>query len=190
MTIGVGVEGPSDRTFWNKVLHKYFKSTRFDVRVMKDRARLIRETPRLLEAFRDARYSAGFILVDRDDSPCPIAVVGEFEPGIQVEARKPVEERFLFICVAVRALEAWFMADEDAIRAVLEGARYSVPEDTGATNAGGQLVALWRQKYPSAAFNKIDFANRIAPKFSPRKARRHSPSFKHFWERLSNAAHQ
>ena len=53
MKIGVGVEGPSDRIFWDKLLHKSFSpAVRFDVRAMKDRARLIRSAPALLESFR------------------------------------------------------------------------------------------------------------------------------------------
>ena len=56
---GVGVEGPSDRIFWEKVLHKYFRRSRFDVRAMKTRDKLIRESPLLLETFRSAHYDAG-----------------------------------------------------------------------------------------------------------------------------------
>ena len=37
MRIGVGVEGPSDLAFWDKVLHKHFPGVRFDIRNMKDR---------------------------------------------------------------------------------------------------------------------------------------------------------
>ena len=40
MTVGVGVEGPSDRDFWDKVLHKNFPVVRFDVRNMKNKERL------------------------------------------------------------------------------------------------------------------------------------------------------
>ena len=75
MTFGVGVEGPSDYQFWHKVLHKHFRGCRFDVRNMKNRDKLIRETPKLLETFRDCHYTAGFILVDRDDDPCPGSVM-------------------------------------------------------------------------------------------------------------------
>lgn len=56
MTFGVGVEGPSDYQFWHKVLHKHFRRCRFDVRNMKNRDKLIRETPKLLDTFRDCRF--------------------------------------------------------------------------------------------------------------------------------------
>ena len=53
MTFGVGVEGPSDYQFWHKVLHKHFRGCRFDVRNMKNRDKLIRETPKLLDRLED-----------------------------------------------------------------------------------------------------------------------------------------
>ena len=51
MRIGVGVEGPSDRVFWDKVLHKHFAGVQFDIRNMKTREQLIRQTPRQLASF-------------------------------------------------------------------------------------------------------------------------------------------
>lgn len=153
---------------------------------MRDRERLIQSTPRLLEAFRDARYKAGFIIVDRDDAACPTAVIDDFDEAVRDEARKPIATRFLFVCVAVRTLESWLLADAAAINAVLPTARYSAPRETG--DASGKLGQLWRQQYPRTAFNKIDFAKRIAPKFTPGDAARHSASFKLFWERVADRA--
>ena len=39
MRIGVGVEGASDRVFWDKVLRKHFSGVHFDIRNMKSRER-------------------------------------------------------------------------------------------------------------------------------------------------------
>lgn len=74
MTFGVGVEGPSDFQFWHKVLHKHFRGCRFDVRNMKNRDKLIRETPKLLETFRyfwdmvESKARSG------RNSPCPDSI--------------------------------------------------------------------------------------------------------------------
>ena len=86
MTIGVGVEGPSDRAFWDKVLHKHFPGARFDIRNMKTRDKLIRATPRLLDSFRSRHYAAGFILVDRDRDPCIAAVLERLDEVSRKEA--------------------------------------------------------------------------------------------------------
>ena len=102
MTFGVGVEGPSDFQFWHKILHKHFRGCRFDVRNMKNRDKLIRETPKLLETFRDCHYVAGFILVDLDDDPCLASVLGLFDAAIRTAARLPDKRaRFLHVCIAI-----------------------------------------------------------------------------------------
>ena len=190
MTIGVGVEGSSDREFWKKVLRKHFSTTDFDIRNMKNKSKLIRESPALLNTFRDLHYDAGFILVDRDKHPCPTAVLNEFDELIQIEARKPVSERYLFVCVAIREMEAWLLADGDAIKVVLPKAEYAPPKETGNMGAEGKLKKLWRKQHGRIALNKIDFARQMAPRFNPRRASGHSASFKYFWNHVtSRAAH-
>jgi hypothetical protein len=182
MMIGVGVEGPSDRVFWDKVLHKHFKRAQFDIHNMKNRDKLIRETPRLLATFQDLHYSAGLILVDRDRDRCVAAVLNRFERTIRTEARKPPSERYIFVCLAVPELEAWFLADQLAVAAVLPDSGYVSPPETGNVGAEGLLKKLWRKQHGKVAFNKIDFAKRIAPKFNPTRASSRSASFQYFWQ--------
>jgi hypothetical protein len=73
-TVGVGVEGPSDFQFWNKILHKHFRGWQFDIRNMKNRDKLVRATPDLIDEFRALKRRAAFILLDRDRDPCNQAV--------------------------------------------------------------------------------------------------------------------
>lgn len=185
MIIGVGVEGPSDRHFWDKVLHKHFRGHRFDVRNMKNRGNLIRETPRLMECFRDGHYAAGFTLVDMDDDPCVTAVLGLFDDAVRAKVRSGDRSRRPFhICVAVKELESWFLADADAVRSVMPGSAWEVPEDRRPA-AKGHLRKLFKSQFGKmAAFNEIAFAKDIAPKFSPARARQHSASFCYFWGTL------
>lgn len=183
MTIGIGVEGPSDRVFWNKVLHASCRKINFDVWNMKNRPKLIRETPRLVDTFRNAHYAATFIILDRDESPCISSVLDEFEQNIRDEARKPLQDRSVFICVAIRELEAWYLADDAAIKKILPRSKYNSPSETGTLNAEKVLKVLWRQHYDTA-LNKIDFAKQIAKIFDPQKAQRHSSSFEYFWDKI------
>jgi hypothetical protein len=189
MTFGVGVEGPSDYQFWHKVLHTHFRGCRFDVRNMKNRDKLIRETPKLLDTFRDCHYAAGFILVDLDDDPCLGSVLGLFDATIREEARLPEKRsRFLHVCVVIKAIESWYLADADAINAVISGCAWQSPPDTGSV-AKGRLRTLVRSHFGrTATFNKIDFAKMMAPKFQPNRARPHSASFRYFWELLESKA--
>lgn len=189
MTFGVGVEGPSDFQFWHKVLHKHFRGCRFDVRNMKNRDKLIRETPKLLETFRDCHYTAGFILVDLDDDPCVGSVLGLFDAAIRSVARIPDKSsRFLHVCIAIKEIESWYLADADAINAVISGCAWQSPEDTCAV-AKGHLRSLVKSHLgKNASFNEIAFAKMIAPKFQPNRARPHSASFRYFWELVESKA--
>ena len=188
MTIGIGVEGPSDRAFWDKVLHKHFPGVRFDIRNMKNRDKLVRATPRLLDNFRSLHYAAGFILVDRDKDPCVAAILQRFDAAIQQEARQPEDARYLSICVAIRGFEAWLLADVTAVKTLLPGASYTVPSDTASLNPGKKLKELWQQQYGrNSSPNKIGFASMMEPQFEPGRARQHSASFTYFWSRLTAA---
>jgi hypothetical protein len=189
MTFGVGVEGPSDFQFWNKVLHKHFRGCRFDVRNMKNRDKLIRETPKLLETFRDCHYVGGFILVDLDDNPCFGSVMDLFDAAVKTAARHPDKpSRFLHVCIAIKEIESWFLADPDAINSVIPGCAWKALADTGSV-AKGKLRALMKAHMgKKASFNEIAFAKEIAPKFSPNRARPNSASFRYFWGLVESKA--
>lgn len=184
MTIGVGVEGPSDFQFWNKVLHKHFRGYHFDIRNMKNRDKLIRETPRLMESFRDCHYAAGFALVDMDDDPCVSAVLELFDETVRTTRQRAREARFFHVCVAIKEIESWFLADTAAIHAVMPSCGWEAAEDTR-TVAKGRLRKLYKAHFGKhASFNEIAFAKDIAPKFSPARALLHSESLRYFWETL------
>ena len=155
---------------------------------MKNRDKLIRETPKLFEQFKDLHYDAGFILIDRDRDPCTTVVLQQFDQSVRQEARKR-ERRWLFICVAVRELEAWFLADASAINAILPKVNYIAPQETGQAGTKSRIKELLRQQHgPDFGYNEIFFAKQIAPKFSPARAIQHSRSFRYFWERIETTA--
>lgn len=181
MTFGVGVEGPSDKHFWDKVLHKHFRGHSFDVCNMKNRDKLIRETPRLLNQFQDMHYDGGFILVDMDDDRCISTVIDLFDAATKATRKTKRDDRFLHLCVAIKEIESWYLADQEAIETVIPGCGYTAPADTG-TLAKGKLKSLIKQTVGRhASFNEVDFAKRIAPVFSPKRALNQSKSFKYFW---------
>lgn len=184
MTFGVGVEGPSDKHFWDKVLHKHFRGHSFDVCNMKNRDKLIRETPRLLNQFQDMHYDAGFILVDMDDDRCVSTVIDLFDDSIKATRIPPKDARFLHLCLAVKEIESWYLADQEAIQKVIPGSDYTAPADTGSLSKG-KLKALIKQTLGKhASFNEVDFAKNIAPAFSPKRALKQSKSFTYFWSIL------
>ena len=186
--IGVGVEGPSDQKFWRRFLRRAVPGHVFDIRNMKNRPKLIRDAPRLLTTFHDLAYSAGIIILDLDENPCVQDVRKLFDASLHKELRCPRERRYLQLCVAAKELESWFLADYEGVKKVLPKADYKLPSDTCIWGSG-KLKELWRQQYGrrSMAFNKIDFADRIAQVFSIDRAARHSASLRTAWERINIA---
>ena len=156
---------------------------------MKNRHKLISDAPRLLATFRDAGYAAGIIILDLDTNPCVEDVRSLFDEVLRREFQKAMEERYLHLCVAIKELESWFLADYEAVRRVLPAAAYKLPGNTCIWGAG-KLKELWKQQYGGrlVAFNKIDFAARIAPLFCVERAKEHSASLRTAWERIELAA--
>lgn len=187
MKIGVGVEGPSDFQFWSKVLPKHFRGWQFDIRNLKNRDKLVRATPDLIEEFRGLKRRAAIIIIDRDKDPCVQTVLSSFDPASLEAARKqPVAERFLHICVAIRKLECWYLADAQAINTVIPGVAWTPPPDTAVCNGKSEIHQLLQSRSRSPiGYNEIDFAKSIAPKFVPRRAEMNSASFHHLWRRVS-----
>ena len=187
MKIGVGVEGPSDFQFWNKVLPKHHRGWQFDIRNMKNRDKLVRATPDLVEEFRGLKRHAAVIILDRDKDPCIKAVLDTFDPAMLTEATKqPPTDRYLHIAVAIKKLECWYLADAQAINAVIPGAHWQAPPETAACNGKREIEELIRsQSKTPIGYNEIDFAKSIAPKFGPGRAEGNSASFRYFWTRMS-----
>lgn len=180
--IGVGVEGPSDKRFWDKVLQRSFAGrAAFHVRQFNNRDKLIREAPGLLNTYRDAGYKAGIILLDLDDDPCVGAVLDRFAEHVRKEFRADTRAgRFLSLCVARRELEGWYLADSEAINTVIPGSRWT-PEDSTDRLGERKLVELLRCRGRDYR-NKALFADSIALPFDPARACQWSVSFRYFWE--------
>jgi hypothetical protein len=154
---------------------------------MKNRDKLIRETPKLLDTFRDCHYTAGFVILDLDDDPCFGKVLDLFDAAIRTATRLPDKSaRFLHVCIAIKEIESWYLADSDAINAVIPGCVWRSPPDTSVVAKGRLRSLVKNQLGKNASFNEIDFAKMIAPKFQPNRARAHSASFHYFWKLIES----
>ncbi len=150
---------------------------------MKNRDKLIRETPRLMESFRDCHYAAGFSLVDMDDDPCISAVLDLFDGAVRTAAcTGDRAARSFHVCVAIKEIESWYLADATAIQALMPDCEWrEAPADTCRV-AKGRLRTLSKDHFGRhASFNEIAFAKDMAPKFRPARALPHSASFRYFW---------
>lgn len=189
LKIGVGVEGPSDQAFLEKLLHREFQGVMFDVRAVKGRTQLERQAASLINSFRSLHYPLSIILVDRDSDPCVTATVEAFDRETVTAARAPLGQRDVLICVAVVELESWYLADQEAIRQLMPDVAYSASPETGSGSAEARLRRLWRESgekgYPGGG--KIKLASAVAQRFDPERAKQHSASFAYFWDRVTAA---
>ena len=187
--IGIGVEGPSDYTFWNKVLPRYFAGAGvvFQVSVMHGRSKLISGAERLLAAFASTGCAAVFLIVDKDKDPCMTSVYDEFSGEFQTRLRSRTNQPVCRLCIADRDLESWYLADEDAMRESLGLSDYSAPTGDERVGGKGKLQKLLIEHASvGAAFNEIAIAKQISMSFRPGNAARNSASFAYFWDKLES----
>lgn len=187
--IAVVVEGASDEVFWEKVLNREFaQQCRFKVLNRKGRTRVIQSAADFVDSCRRGGYASIFFLVDLDDSPCAAAVRGLFAESVR-QAASAVEERVVHICIARREFEAWMLADEEALRAVLPNCGYHCEEPTDSIGAASKLTELLQTDRGAAVgFRKPAFARELAPYFSRQRAIQWSRSFAYFWGKITAAA--
>lgn len=185
--IAVVVEGPSDEVFWEKVLHREFAHRcRFKVIKQNGRTNVIAASSDLVESLRGAGYSAVFFVVDLDSDPCLEAVKSLFAESVRESAGGPIELRFAHLCIARREFESWLLADAAGIRAALPKVNYACTENTDVRSGKPQLKQLiYADRGPGASFREPAFAREMAPHFSPANAVQWSPSFAHFWGRMT-----
>lgn len=187
--IGIGVEGPSDREFWNRLLHRHFagETVRFEVRVMHGRTKLINSASRLLAAFGATGCRAVFLLLDKDKDRCITSVYEEFDEEFRPRLKGSSGHPLCRLCVADRELESWFMADDEAMRKVLGlSPDFAFPGGERITGKGKLQKLLTQHASIGAAFNEIAIAQRFASEFRAENAVKNSPSFAYFWNKLTS----
>ena len=155
---------------------------------MKGGDQVIQQAPELANDFRKAGYHSAIFIVDADKAPCPTTTLARFDPKFLSDSRgQPAANRFVHIFVAVRELESWVMADEDCMRLLLEFPDYQAPNADAQPAGKGKLLRLCREHGASASgMQDHEFARQAASRFDPMRASERSPSFAHFWGRLTD----
>jgi hypothetical protein len=185
--IGVGVEGPSDKAFWEKVLHRSFPGCLFKIVNLSGKIPLARTAPDVAERFRNSGYAAAFFLLDADKLPCASSALELFDESFRKTAfRQPVQSRFAHVVVAIRELESWVLADESCMRELLNYPEYEAPSLEEKAGGKARFQQLCREhRGPISGLDDRELAGRAGSRFSPTRARKHSRSFDYFWTRLA-----
>jgi hypothetical protein len=176
----VAVEGIADKRFWDRVFRREFTSGRveFHVRQFGGRASLIASAAEFLALSRDQGYFRTLFLLDRHRDPCITAVLEQFPA--EVAQADDVE-----ILVSVPGIEAWYLADSQAIRRVLPGVTYDPPAETAGVNPKAILDDLLVQFDPSGRtkYKKTYFSTQVGRHFSPKRGAKHNTSLTRAWSR-------
>ena len=185
--VGLGVEGVSDKLFWDNVLNRSFREFQFDIRPLNGGTKLKAAIPRLRDQFRDLGHRATFILLDADKWPCATKAFLDLEEEVQREARQtPKPSRYLHICFALRELESWVLADVELIRREFQCPHYEATLSGDLPSGKRRLQELVRGTHGLAiGLEDRELARRLSKGFNPTAAMKISPSFRHFWNRLT-----
>lgn len=161
VVLGIVVEGTSDLIFL-KQNAPWWRQKGFvlKVRQAQGRPRLIRDAQKHLDLLRQQGCHYVLFLLDQDQDPCA--------PATARRLANLRREPDVLVCVCVRELEAWFLADGQALQ-VATGTTFSHLPTDSLRDAKAQLKRLFQRrigKFPT----EVEMARRIAPHFSLERA--------------------
>ena len=187
MSLGLFVEGPSDRDTIPILIRKLGYRSRVRARVVKQSEMLLPDKmARNVEEMLRERRDINFIVVCIDSE--------RVDPSMTEQRVRPVVRRLnetssvpVRYAVVDHALEGWLACDEEALRAVLGGprARFNIrvnPEDH--PTPADLLVQVFRDN--SRKFRKTSDNPRIAERASVERIAVRSPTFRRFAEILGH----
>ena len=186
MSLGLFVEGPSDRDTIPILIRKLGYRSRV-------RARVVRQSEMLLPD-RMARNVEEMLRARRDIDLIVVCIDSErVAPSVTEQRMRPIQRRLnetssvpISYVVVDHALEGWLACDEQAIRAVLgPRARINIrgnPEDH--PTPADILHRIYRDN--RREFSKMRDNRRIAENVSPERIAARSPTFRRFAEILGH----
>ncbi len=171
------VPGPSDELFWKGLLRRGLLPQVSSIKQAGGDDRMIRDAGEHLAQGRRIGATPLF-LPDLDTHPCVDSLRQSFQArstGAQIVAVR-------------RAIEAWYLADEDAIRSLLPKVNWNCRGSTDALQSPKQVLAdLYRRHHAPKArsYTPREFAGRMGPIFVPQRAAQHSASLRRFLDLVS-----
>jgi hypothetical protein len=180
------VEATSDYTFWNAHLTKHFPKARkvVDNLCSSDPAHAF---DRIMEVARVRSFRHIVFLVDEDASPDPAVKVKRLEARLTSLRRTDphIADRVRVFGVR-RCLEAWLLADEEAIRGAFPRCRYRRRGKTDLLiQPKREAKRIHQQAFAdSPSWNEIEFARRMVCRVDFQRASQGSVTFAAFWKEM------
>ncbi|MBC7225770.1 MAG: DUF4276 family protein [Thermoflexales bacterium] len=175
--VGFVVEGKSLEVLFQESLCPWLRQRGIAVKVVNagGRSLLIRDASRHLDVLRRSGFERIFFVLDQETDPCPPATAKRLD---SVRSEPDV-----VICVAARMLEAWLLADNEAIQRATglpgwSGLTDSLPDPVS------ELKDLFFQKY-GHWYTKMEMARRVGRYFQLERAADRNRSAARFWRKLN-----
>lgn len=180
------VDGRSDRVFWNHHLKEHFPRAAHKVHNLEG-SDPVAQFDRIVEEAIALGCAYVVFLTDEDASPDPAIRVKRLKKKIsELQARNRRLANKVKVFGVRPCLEAWFLADDKAIRSVLTKTKYRCKRKTDAlTNPKATARRLYEQQYrKDYSWTPDGFAAEMVCKIDFDRAAKWSDSLKAFWREM------
>ncbi len=174
--IGIVVEGKSEEVLFRE-LRPWFQRRGKTLVIInaQERPRLIQDARRHLQALRLKGCSQIVFLLDQEDDECP--------PATASRLNTVREEADVLVCVAARKMEAWLLADTEAVRQATQQEFQDLPTDS-LVQPDERLKELFRRRY-GRSWSKVEMVKAFSSWLDLARAARGNRSAQRFLNRLS-----
>ncbi len=180
------VEGPSDKHLWDATLRSHCAGAQFKIQVTHGKQKMLRKPAGLVRQANLKGYELTVFILDQDKDPSADDTAQSLKSALG-RAGPAV------IGVAVRNVESWLLADEEAIRAAFPDSWYTRKGMTdGIARPDVRLSDCVRRHSDGrlGEYRKTRDAPQIAEHFDPKRAQNGSRSLRQFVTALRKAQHK
>lgn len=174
--IGFVVEGKSLETLFRESLCPWLRKKGITPEVINagGRSRLIRDAPRHLNVLRIKGCARVFFVLDQESDPCP--------PATAQRLGNVRSEPDVTVCVVARALEAWLLADHQAVQKATGQSGGLSPTDP-ISDPVSELKHLFFKKY-RRWYTEIEMAKAAGRYFALERAAANNHSAARFLRKI------
>lgn len=180
LRVGFVVEGKSAEVLFRESLYPWLQRKGIAAKIINagGRSRLIRDASEHLKALRLSGCRRVFFILDQEADPCP--------PATAERLRFVRAEPDVTICVAARMLEAWSLADSEAVQKVTGQSYPSGPTDFLA-DPSSELKSLFFKRH-KRWYTEVEMAKAIGRRFCLERAALGNHSAARFLRKIEGLA--
>ncbi len=174
--VGFVLEGKSLEILFRESIGPWLQQRGLSVKIINagGRSQLIRDAPKHLNALRSWECRKIFFVLDQEDDPCP--------PATAQRLASVLSEADVEVCVVARMLEAWLLADSEAVQKATGQSFRSTPTDT-ITDPALELKNLFFKKNKQW-YTEVEMARAVGRYFHLERAAKGNHSAARFLRKI------